>query len=195
MSRMGKKPVKIPEKVKAEYKNHILIVNGPMGTFNQSINPKLDIKIEDGHVHVLAIKQDKETDMVHGLYRSLVKNVLEGVLKGFKKDLEISGLGYKVAVEGKNLILNLGFAEPVKFEIPEGIKATAEKLTFLSLSGVDKILVGDTAARIRSLRPTEPYKGTGIRYAGEHIIRKVGKAAAAGAGGAVGAAPSGGAKK
>ena len=178
MSRLGKKPLPIPEKVKAEFKNNILEVSGPLGKISQSIPGKLSVKTENNQVLVVAQDESKEVNMLHGLIRGLVKNALDGVTHGFKKDLEIQGLGYKANVEGKNVIFQIGFSHQIHFPIPEGIKIVIEKQTLISVSGVDKALVGEIAAKIRALRPPEPYKGTGIRYVGEHIIKKVGKTAA-----------------
>lgn len=185
MSRLGKKPLPIPEKVKVEVKNNALDVTGPLGKLTQPLNERVTVKVENNQVLVGVKSASREDNMLHGLFRGLVKNALIGVTTGFKKDLEIQGLGFKAALEGKKLNLNVGFSHPVHFPIPDGIKVTVEKMTLISVSGVDKALVGEVAASMRAIRPPEPYKGTGIRYVGEHIIRKEGKAAAgaAGAGG------------
>ncbi|MBN1622287.1 MAG: 50S ribosomal protein L6 [Endomicrobiales bacterium] len=184
MSRLGKRPLPIPEKVKVEKKDHILRITGPLGTLNQNIPLCINAKIENNQVVFEMTEFSPENNMMHGLTRGLVKNCIEGVVNGFKKELEISGLGYKAALEGNKLNLQLGFSHPVVFPVPEGIKITVEKATRITISGADKTLVGKTAAHIRSFRPPEPYKATGIKYVGEHIIRKAGKAAAAGAMGA-----------
>lgn len=178
MSRLGRKPLQIPEKVKAEFKEHVLEVTGPLGKMAQPVDSRLGIKIDKGQVLVESLGETREHNMLHGLIRGLIKNALFGVSQGYKKDLEIQGLGFKAAVEGKSIILQLGYSHPINFPIPEGIKVGIEKQTQISISGVDKSLVGETAARIRGLKPPEPYKGTGVRYVGEHIIKKVGKAAA-----------------
>jgi large subunit ribosomal protein L6 len=188
MSRLGKKSLPLPEKVKVEYKNSALEVVGPLGKLIQPLHERITIKVENNQVLVGVKGTTREDNTLHGLFRGLVKNALIGVTQGFKKDLEIQGLGYKAAMEGKNLTLNIGFSHPISFPIPDGIKVTLEKQTLITLSGVDKALVGEVAARMHALRPPEPYKGTGVRYVGEHIIRKEGKAAAGAAGG-------GGAKK
>ncbi|MFH1368590.1 MAG: 50S ribosomal protein L6 [Elusimicrobiota bacterium] len=186
MSRLGKKSLPIPEKVKVEFKNRVIEITGPLGKINRPVlSPNFDIKIGKDQVLVELKGNAREDNMLHGLIRGMMKNDLFGVTNGFKKDLEIQGLGYKAAVDGKSLILNLGFSHPINFPIPDGIKITVEKNTFISIAGFDKGQVGEIAARIRSLRKPEPYKGTGVRYVGEHIIRKAGKAAAAGAAGAV----------
>ena len=185
MSRLGKKALQIPDKVKVEFKNHLLEITGPIGKLVQPIDERLNVKIANNQVQVEIKGDSKEENRLHGLTRGLVKNALIGASQGFKKDLEVQGLGYKVALEGKNLVMQLGFSHPVKFAVPDGIKVLIDKQTMISLSGADKALVGEIAASIRSIRPPEPYKGTGIRYVGEHIIRKEGKTAA-GAAGAVG---------
>lgn len=186
MSRLGKKPLPIPEKVKVESKNNSLEISGPLGKILQPIPERLSVKLGNNQVLVEAKDAAHETDTLHGLIRGLIKNALEGVTHGFKKDLEVQGLGYRAALEGKNLNLSLGFSHPVVFPVPEGIKITVDKQTLISVSGVDKALVGEIAARLHALRPPEPYKGTGIRYVGEHIIKKAGKAAAGAAGGGAG---------
>ena len=183
MSRLGKKPLPIPEKVKVEFKNHILEITGPLGKIAQPIDLRLNVKVDEKSILVESLGTTREHNMMHGLTRGLIKNGFEGVVQGFKKDLEVQGLGFKAALDGKNLGLSLGFSHPVSFPIPEGIKVTVEKQTMISISGVDKAQVGEVAARIHALRPPEPYKGTGVRYVGEHIIRKVGKTAAGAAGG------------
>ena len=178
MSRLGKKPLQIPEKVKVEFKNHACEISGPLGNISQSIPHQLSVKTENKEVLVLAESESREVNMLHGLFRGLLKNALIGVTQGFKKNLEIQGLGFKANVEGKNVIFNIGYSHPIHFPIPEGIKITIEKQTFVAVTGVDKALVGQVASSIHSLKPPEPYKGTGIRYQGEHIIKKVGKTAA-----------------
>lgn len=183
MSRLGKKPLQIPEKVKVEFKDHTLKITGPLGTLVQPVPDSIDVKVEDKQILFKGKDSTRENKMLHGLTRGLAKNNFEGVVSGFKKELEIQGLGYKAALEGKNLNLQLGFSHPVNVTIPEGIKIEVEKQTRISISGKDKMLVGKLASHIRSFRPPEPYKGTGIKYVGEHIIRKAGKAAAGAVGG------------
>lgn len=178
MSRLGKKPLQIPEKVKVETINHAVEITGPLGKIIQPIDSRISVKVSNGQVLVEAPGSSRQDNMLHGLIRGLLKNALIGVTQGYKKDLEVQGLGYKAAVEGKNLNLQLGFSHPVVFQIPDNIKITVEKQTLISVSGVNKDIVGEVAARIRAIRPPEPYKGTGIRYVGEHIIRKEGKTAA-----------------
>ncbi|MFC1500962.1 50S ribosomal protein L6 [Elusimicrobiota bacterium] len=192
MSRLGKKPLPIPEKVKAEIKGNILEVSGPLGKLTLNIDKRFNIKIENNSLTVMSLESTVESNKFHGLIRGLIKNMIEGVLTGFKKDLELVGLGYKANVEGKHITMTLGLSHPVKCEIPEGLKVAIEKQTLVSVSGVDKAAVGNFAAILRDHRKPEPYKGTGIRYAGEHIIRKAGKSAAGASGGG---AAAGGAKK
>ncbi len=193
MSRLGKKPLPIPDKVTVTFNNHLLDLTGPVGKLQHPINKKLTVTIDKDKKHVLvepaAGVTNEEASPLQGLTRGIVKNALEGVVSGFKRDLEVHGLGYKVAVDGKKLNMQVGFSHPVAFTIPEGVKVAVDKQTLISITGVDKNLVGETAARIRLVKPPEPYQGTGIRYAGEHIIRKAGKAAAGASGG------SGGGKK
>jgi large subunit ribosomal protein L6 len=183
MARLGNKALQIPEKVKAEFKSSVLKITGPLGVLSLTIPPKIDIKLENNQILAVMLDKTRQTNMLHGLIRGLVKNNLEGVTKGYKKELEMIGLGYKAAVEGKNLNMALGFSHPIVFPIPEGVKIEVDKQTRLVVSGCDKALVGQVAAMIRSYREPEPYGGTGIKYLGEHIIRKAGKAAAAGAAG------------
>ena len=182
MSRLGKKPFLIPEKVKVEIKDGGLEISGPLGKLFQKLPSSIEPKIESKQITLIAKDESKSTNMLHGLIRGLLLNCFEGVTKGFKKDLEVQGLGYKANVEGQKLILNLGFSSPKAFPIPQGVKITVDKQTLVSISGIDKALVGEVAASIRSLRPPEPYKGTGVRYVGEKIIRKAGKSAAAAGG-------------
>ncbi|MGA2090726.1 MAG: 50S ribosomal protein L6 [Endomicrobiales bacterium] len=184
MSRLGSKPLQIPDKVKVNFANAMLEVQGPLGSLKQPVDHRLTVKVNKDNVIVEALGTTREHNMLHGLIRGLVKNAFEGVSTGFKKDLEIQGLGFKAALDGKNIVMSLGYSHPVVFTIPDGIKVSIEKQTLLSISGVNKELVGEVAARIRSQKKPEPYKGTGIRYVGEHIVRKVGKAAAGSAGGA-----------
>jgi large subunit ribosomal protein L6 len=156
----------------------VLEIVGPLGKIHQAIPHQLSVKTENNQVLVSALHKDKETNMLHGLLRGLVKNGLDGVTAGFKKDLEIQGLGFKANVEGKNVVFQIGYSHQIHFPIPEGIKITIDKQTLITVAGVDKALVGEVASSIRALKPPEPYKGTGIRYLGEHIIKKVGKTAA-----------------
>jgi large subunit ribosomal protein L6 len=190
MSRIGRMPIAIPDKVKVEPKGSMIEVTGPLGKLIQAIPPGIVVKIDKNQVLVEKTEQAGEkASALHGLARSLVNNAVIGVTQGFKKDLEIVGLGYRAAVAGDKLTLTLGFAHPVEFKLPPGIKVIIDpKMTLLSITGTDAYVVGETASRIRRLKKPEPYKGSGIKYVGEHIIRKAGKAAAGAAGGAVGGA-------
>jgi large subunit ribosomal protein L6 len=190
MSRIGRMPIVIPDKVKIETKGNAVEVTGPLGKLLQTLPPGMLVKIEKNQAIVEPTADAGEkAGSLHGLSRSLVNNAVIGVTQGFKKDLEIVGLGYRAAVAGDKLTLTLGFAHPVVFKLPAGIKVAVDaKMTQLSISGTDAYMVGEIAARIRRLRKPEPYKGSGIKYVGEHIIRKAGKAAAGAAGGAAGGA-------
>jgi large subunit ribosomal protein L6 len=190
MSRIGKSPIAIPDKVKIDVKPGFVEVAGPLGKLTQKLPPHTRAKIDNNQLIVeLVGLDDVEGGSLHGLARSLVNNAVTGVTQGFKKDLEIVGLGYRAQATGDKLILQLGFAHPVDFKLPQGIKAVVDaKQVQISISGIDRYLVGEVAAQIRRLKKPEPYKGTGIRYAGEHIIKKAGKAAAGAAGAAGGAA-------
>ncbi|MDR1434125.1 50S ribosomal protein L6 [Candidatus Endomicrobiellum devescovinae] len=183
MSRLGKKPVHMPEKVKAEFNNGVLGITGPGGKLLQVIDNKINIKIDKDSILVEALGESREHNMLHGLTRGLVVNMIEGVTSGFKKELEAIGLGYKVSIEGgKKLVLSVGFSHLVNLNIPSTVKVTAaltpDKNTLITITGIDKYEVGAFAAKIRAVKPPEPYKGFGIRYLGEKIIRKAGKAAA-----------------
>ncbi|MDR3256481.1 MAG: 50S ribosomal protein L6 [Endomicrobium sp.] len=183
MSRLGKKPVQVPEKVKAEFKNGVLDISGPGGKLSQIIDEKINIKIDKDSIFVEALGNSRQHNMLHGLTRGLIVNMVEGVTKGFKKELEAIGLGYKANIEGgKKLILTVGFSHLVNLSIPSTVKITAaltpDKNTLITITGIDKYEVGAFAAQIRAVKPPEPYKGFGIRYLGEKIIRKAGKAAA-----------------
>ena len=184
MSRLGKKPLPILEKVKVQMQGDILEVTGPLGTLTQIIDRRFNIKIEEAFLTIVPLEVTIDSNKIHGLLRGLIKNMIEGVSTGFKKDLELVGLGYKALLEGKLITMTLGLSHPVKCEVPEGLKVAIEKQTFVSGLGIDKAAVGNFAAILRSYRKPEPYKGTGVRYVGEHIIRKAGKSAAGASGGA-----------
>lgn len=175
MSRVGKKPIIIPDKTKITYTDRMLTVTGEKGTLNQSINPAVDLQIEDGVMNVTMISENRTSRALQGLTRSLVANMVAGVNQGFQRRLEINGIGYRAELSGKQIVLHVGYSNPVTFDLPEGISATVEKNNNIILSGIDKQKVGLTAAAIRKIRPPEPYKGKGIKYAEEHIRRKAGK--------------------
>ena len=175
MSRVGKKPIPIPDKTKINYTERRLTVEGAKGKLSRSIHPAVDLAIEDGVMNVTMIKEDRSSRALQGLTRSLVANMITGVNQGFERGLEINGIGYRAELSGKQLILHVGYSNPVKFDLPEGISATVEKNNNIKLSGIDKQKVGQTAAEIRAFRPPEPYKGKGVKYADEYIFRKEGK--------------------
>lgn len=175
MSRVGKKPIPIPEKVEVTLKDRFVTVKGSKGTLSRTIHDAVDLKISSNLIEVVAKTDNKKNVALQGLTRSLVDNMVTGVDKGFERVLEINGIGYRAEVKGTTLVLNLGFSNPVNFELPAGISASVDKNTILKLAGIDKEVLGQTAATIRKLRPPEPYKGKGIKYAEERIIRKAGK--------------------
>lgn len=176
MSRIGKQPVEIPQGVKVEKKGHHIKVQGPKGTLERTFTDDVDILVEPDRIVVKPADGKGNAGAVHGLSRSLLSNMVKGVAEGIEKTLEINGVGYRVAVQGKKLNFSLGYSHSVEFELPEGMTAEVEKQTILKLKGIDKEQLGSVAARIRSLRGPEPYKGKGIKYAEERIIRKAGKA-------------------
>ncbi len=180
MSRIGKLPIKIPQGVTVTLQDDLITVKGPRGELTKSVNPRVEVKINGDIITVTRKDDSKPSRSAHGLMRALIANMVNGVATGFKKELLVIGVGYKVDVKGKALELRLGFSHPIDFPLPEGITAKVErdKEIKLVLEGYDKELLGLTAARIRAYRPPEPYKGKGVMYADEHIIRKAGKAAA-----------------
>ncbi len=177
MSRVGKKPIEIPSGVEAKLETGKVTVKGPLGEMSQNVNPKLTIKKESNTLVVERPSNQKLYREMHGLTRNLIANMVTGVSKGYEKTLEISGVGFKAAAQGSNLMLSLGFSHPIIYPMPKGIKATVDsKQTQITLKGVDKQLVGQIAANLRSLKKPEPYKGKGIKYSTEVIKRKEGKA-------------------
>ena len=180
MSRVGKQPVKIPEKVKVSVDGNQVKVEGPKGKMTFPFNARVAVAVDKGEVRVTRPDETRLSKGLHGLTRTLVKNAVQGVVKGYDRTLEISGVGFKAEVKGKDIHFALGFSHPVVFKLPEGITAEVDaKQTKLTVRGVDKHLLGLTAAKIRALRPPEPYKGKGIKYAEETIRRKEGKTGAA----------------
>jgi large subunit ribosomal protein L6 len=175
MSRVGKKPIPIPEKTKITFKDRVLTVQGQKGTLSREIHPDVDLAIESGVMHVKTNSEGRSNRAVQGLMRTLVANMVHGVDQGFERVLEISGIGYRAEVAGNTIVLNLGYSHAINFDLPQGISAKVERNTVIHVSGIDKELVGQTAASIRRLRPPEPYKGKGIRYSGERIRKKAGK--------------------
>jgi large subunit ribosomal protein L6 len=175
MSRIGNKPIEIPKGVTAAVKDGMMSAEGAKCKLCKQIPPKVEISIVDSIITVKAIDNSKTASAMQGLTRSLFAGMVEGVTKGFKKNLEIVGVGYRAKVAGNKLDLTLGFSHPVVYDIPEGITVTVTDNTKISVEGADKQLVGEVAATIRRYRKPEPYKGKGIRYAGEYIAMKVGK--------------------
>ena len=175
MSRIGKQPIAIPPKVKVEVKGQQVSVEGPKGKLNWELPRRTSLKVENGKVVVSRQGDDAQAKALHGLSRALVNNMVKGVSEGFVKKLEIQGVGFKAAVQGKAVNLNLGYSHPVLYPIPDQIKVTVEENTKLTIEGPDRQVVGQVAAEIRSFYPPEPYKGKGVRYAGEQIRRKEGK--------------------
>lgn len=176
MSRIGKLPVAIPAGVKIALDGNTMTVTGPKGTLSQELNDRMTIAVETDKINVSRPTDSKQDSALHGLTRALINNMVVGVTVGFQKDLEINGVGYRAEISGKQLTLSLGYSHPVVYSLPEGIDVEVEKQTKLSVKGIDKQLVGAAAAKIRSFRKPEPYKGKGIKYADEHIVRKAGKA-------------------
>jgi large subunit ribosomal protein L6 len=173
-------PVKIPEKVKVSVDGTLVKVEGPKGKMSFPFNPRVSIAVDKGEVRVARPDESRISKGLHGLTRTLVKNAVEGVVKGYERTLEISGVGFKAEVKGKDVHFTLGFSHPVVYKLPDGITAEVDaKQTKLTVRGVDKHLLGLTAAKIRALRPPEPYKGKGIKYAEEIVRRKEGKTGAA----------------
>jgi large subunit ribosomal protein L6 len=175
MSRVGKKPIPIPDKVQITLKAGHLTVKGGKGTLERDLHEAVDLNIGDQVITVTTPSEDRKSRALQGLTRSLVDNMVTGVHQGFVRVLEINGIGYRAEVKGNTLVLSLGYSSPVSFTLPPGISASVEKNTLVRLSGIDKEQLGQTAASIRSLRPPEPYKGKGIKYAEERIMRKAGK--------------------
>ena len=175
MSRIGKKPIGIPNNVKVAIEAGTVKVEGPKGRLSLTYHPRIDVSMQDNKVLVKRKSDLKLDKSLHGLTRSLINNMVKGVTEGYKKELEIVGVGFKATVQGGALVLNLGFTHPINYNIPEGITIQAPKPTNIVVSGIDKRLVGQTSAEIRDFRRPEPYKGKGIRYVGEYVRRKVGK--------------------
>lgn len=175
MSRIGKRPVTIPGNVKVSIDGQKVSVEGPKGKLSQVLLPQVAVSIEDGVLSVTRVNESQEARSLHGLSRTLVANMVEGVSNGFNKSLEMVGVGYRATLEGRVLNLAIGYSHPVKIDPPAGIEIVVEGANKIHVKGADKQLVGDVAAEIRSVRPPEPYKGKGIKYAGEVIRRKAGK--------------------
>lgn len=176
MSRVGKLAINIPQGVKISQQELELTVVGPKGTLARFIPEQLAVEVADQSLHIRRKNDSRQTRSLHGLMRALVFNMVQGVSQGFTKTLEITGTGYRAEVQNNFLNLSLGYSHPINFELPAGVTATVERQNVIRLEAIDKELLGQTAARLRALRAVEPYKGKGIRYAGERVHRKVGKA-------------------
>lgn len=176
MSRIGLRPIPVPSGVDVQIAPNRVSVKGPKGELHQDVSQVLTIERENGDLLVKRPNDDRLNRQIHGLTRTLINNMVIGVTDGYTKNLEIQGVGYRAALDGKTLVLNVGYSHPVRMEAPEGITFATETPTRISVTGIDKQLVGEVAARIRRTRPPEPYKGKGIRYQGEFVRRKAGKA-------------------
>lgn len=183
MSRIGKQPITVDTNIKVEitdgsiYGNQIVKVTGPKGFLNLDLRKGVKVELVENSINVTRLGETNQLKALHGLYRSMINNMVEGVKNGYSKTLEIHGVGYRARLKGKNLEFDLGLTHPVQFDAPEGITYTVEDETLIKVTGIDKQLVGESAAKIRKLRLPEPYKGKGIRYQGEYVKRKQGKTA------------------
>ncbi|NDY72345.1 50S ribosomal protein L6 [Desulfobacter hydrogenophilus] len=177
MSRIGKKPVQLPDKVQITLDGDIINVKGPKGSLDRKLHPAVNIVIDNQVLSVSTDTSDKKKMALQGLFRSLIFNMVHGVTQGYEKKLILSGIGYRAETKGKNLVLSVGYSNPVDFALPDGVTAAVDKNVEVTLTSIDKELLGQAAANIRAIRPPEPYKGKGIMYADERIIRKAGKTA------------------
>ncbi|MGH6947076.1 MAG: 50S ribosomal protein L6 [Kiloniellales bacterium] len=175
MSRVGKNPVAVPQGVEVKIDGRLVSAKGPLGQLAYEAAPEVSVTLEDSKVVVKPLSQSKRARSLWGTARARIRNMVEGVSKGYTKDLEITGVGYRAAVQGKNLNLQLGYSHDVVFPIPDGVTVKCDKPTAIAISGADKQLIGQVAAVIRGYRPPEPYKGKGVRYSDESILRKEGK--------------------
>ena len=176
MSRIGRKPIVIPAGVEVKIDGQNVTVKGPKGTLNSTIHPLMTAKVENGEVVVTRPNDEKEARSLHGLTRTLISNMVEGVTNGYKKQLEIQGVGYRASKQGNTLVMNLGFSHSVEIPETDGITIEVPDANHININGIDKQRVGQFAAEVREKRPPEPYKGKGIRYVGEYVIHKEGKA-------------------
>lgn len=176
MSRIGRKPIELPKGVEVKVEGNSISVKGSKGSMSFGIMPHISVAVDNGHVVVSRENDEKSVRAAHGMTRAIINNMVIGVDKGFVKELEIIGVGYRAQMQGKNLVMALGFSHPVEIVPPNGIEFAVDGPTKVIVKGIDKQLVGQTAANIREHRPPEPYKGKGIRYVGEYVIRKAGKA-------------------
>ena len=178
MSRIGKKPVAVPKGVTLELQGNTVAVKGPKGELRRTLHSAMQLSLADGNFTVARPSDEPKHKALHGLSRTLVQNMIDGVTKGFSKTLEIQGVGYKAEAKPYGVNLIVGYSHPVKYEAPKGIKISVENNTVVKIEGADKEAVGQVAAELRSVRPPEPYKGKGIRYQGEQVRRKAGKTGA-----------------
>jgi len=177
MSRIGLKPITIPQGVEVKLDQHTITVKGPKGSLTRELHPEMQINISENEITVARPSDAKEHRSLHGTTRSVINNMVVGVNEGYQKELEIIGVGYRAQLQGSKLVIGAGYSHPVEIDKIEGIEFEVPKQTQLFVRGIDKELVGKIAANIRAIRPPEPYKGKGIRYAGEHVRRKEGKTA------------------
>jgi large subunit ribosomal protein L6 len=175
MSRIGRKELTLPKGVDVKVTEGLVRVKGPKGEISKTVHPRVSVQVENGQVRVGRSSDEKSDRSLHGTVRNEIKNMVEGVSQGYQRVLEISGVGYRAQLQGKKLLLNLGHTHQIEFPLPTGIDATVDKQVTVTLKGIDKHVLGQTAAKIRAMRKPEPYKGKGVKYAGEHIIRKEGK--------------------
>lgn len=178
MSRIGKKPVPVPKGVSVAVDGSTVTVKGPKGELKRTVHPEIAVKVADGHVEVARPSEASRHRALHGLTRTLIGNMVKGVTEGYRRQLEIHGVGYKAEPKGKAIRLVVGLSHPVDYVAPAGIQIGVENNTLVTVQGIDKELVGQVAADLRAVRPPEPYKGKGIRYVGEHVRRKAGKTGA-----------------
>ena len=178
MSRIGKKPIAIPKGVKIDPQPGVVEVQGPKGKLRQALPAGIGFEVNGDELHARALRDDPELGKFHGLARSLVANAVTGVTEGFKKELDIVGIGYRAELKGKQVVFALGYSHPIVFDIPNGIDITIDKQTHITVTGVDRQLVGQVAANIRRMRKPDPYKQKGVRYTGDVLKKKVGKTGA-----------------
>lgn len=176
MSRVGNNPIDVPSGVEVSVAGSAVTVKGPKGTLERTFDERISVAVEDGMVKVSRADDERDSKALHGLSRALLANMVEGVANGYSKELQAVGVGYRAALKGRDLELQLGFSHPVSFAAPEGVTFEVPEPTKIIISGIDKQLVGQTAADIRKIRPPEPYKGKGLRYSDEYVRRKAGKA-------------------
>lgn len=171
MSRIGKKPIVLPAGVTIKVDGKLVTVTGPKGTLSREINPKIEVKVENNEINVINNNTEQQYKAFHGLYRQLIANMVEGVSKGFEKSLNVNGVGFKIAQQGQDLLLNIGFSHPVLLKAIPGIELSCDK-TVITVKGIDKELVGQFAAKVRNIKPVEPYHAYGISYTDEVVVRK-----------------------